>query len=110
MLRSVIYGCFTWLPGNGPGAGFEWLVANHSDVERLVCAPSLFGRASFGKILGLSSVPMNILLIGASPFAGLMYDPNGNYTVAFETLATLNFLGAVLLLMARKPKLASTAE
>ena len=53
---------------------------------------------------------MNILLIGASPFAGLMYDLNGNYTVAFETLATLNFLGAVLLLMARKPKLASTAE
>ena len=69
-----------------------------------------FGRASFGKILGLSSVPMNILLLGASPFAGLMYDINGNYTVAFETLAALNFLGAVLLLMARKPTLPTTVE
>ena len=64
-----------------------------------------FGRASFGKILGLSSVPMNILLLGASPFAGLMYDLNGDYTIAFESLAALNFLGAVLLLMARKPTL-----
>ena len=62
-----------------------------------------FGRASFGKILGISSVPMNILLLGASPFAGLMYDLKGNYTIAFEALAGLNFLGAVLLLMARKP-------
>ena len=66
-----------------------------------------FGRASFGKILGLSSVPMNILLLGASPFAGLMYDIKGNYTIAFATLAALNFLGAVLLLMARKPTLTS---
>ena len=69
-----------------------------------------FGRASFGKILGVSSVPMNILLLGASPFAGLMYDIKGDYTVAFETLAALNFLGAVLLLMARKPTLTSAAQ
>ena len=69
-----------------------------------------FGRASFGKILGISSVPMNILLLGASPFAGLMYDLKGNYTMAFQTLAALNFLGAVLLLMARKPKLTPAVQ
>jgi len=69
-----------------------------------------FGRASFGKILGISSVPMNILLLGASPFAGLMYDLNGDYTIAFGTLAGLNFLGAVLLLMARKPTLKTAAQ
>ena len=68
-----------------------------------------FGRASFGKILGLSSVPMNILLLGASPYAGFMYDLKGDYTIAFGTLAALNFLGAVLLLMARKPTLPSEA-
>ncbi len=69
-----------------------------------------FGRASFGKILGISSVPMNILLLGASPFAGLMYDLRGNYIIAFETLAALNFLGALLFLMIRKPTLTSTAQ
>ena len=69
-----------------------------------------FGRASFGKIMGFSSVPLNVLLLGASPFAGVMYDLRGNYTLAFETLAALNFLGAVLLLMARKPTLPSAAQ
>ena len=64
-----------------------------------------FGRAHFGKILGISSVPMNILLLGAAPFAGYMYDINGSYNLAFEILAALNFLGAFLLLMAKKPSL-----
>ncbi len=53
---------------------------------------------------------MNILLLGASPFAGLLYDLNGNYVIAFETLAALNFLGAVLFLMIKKPTLTSAAQ
>ena len=48
---------------------------------------------------------MNILLLGAAPFAGYMYDINGSYNLAFEILAALNFLGAFLLLMAKKPSL-----
>jgi len=63
-----------------------------------------FGRASFGKILGLSTVPMNVLLLLASPFAGLMYDLQGTYTTAFLALAALNFLGGALFLMAKKPR------
>ena len=62
-----------------------------------------FGRASFGKILGLSTVPMNVLLLLASPFAGFMYDLQGTYTTAFLVLAALNFLGGVLFLMAKRP-------
>jgi sugar phosphate permease len=64
-----------------------------------------FGRASFGKILGISTVPMNILLLIAAPFAGYMYDLQGTYTMAFLVLAGLNFLGGVLFLMAKKPVL-----
>ena len=62
-----------------------------------------FGRASFGKILGLSTVPMNVLLLISSPFAGFMYDLQGTYTTAFLALAALNFLGGGLFLMAKKP-------
>ena len=62
-----------------------------------------FGRASFGKILGLSTVPMNVLLLVAAPFAGYMRDTLGNYTMAFIVLAGLNFFGGVLFLMAKKP-------
>ena len=64
-----------------------------------------FGRASFGKILGLSTVPMNVLLLMAAPFAGFMRDIQGTYTLAFITLAGLNFLGGVLFLMAKRPAL-----
>lgn len=63
-----------------------------------------FGRASFGKILGISTVPMNILLLISSPMAGYMRDVQGSYETAFMTLAVLNFLGAGLFLMSRKPR------
>ena len=64
-----------------------------------------FGRASFGKILGISTVPMNILLLIAAPMAGFMRDELGDYNLAFLLLAGLNLLGAVLFLIARRPKL-----
>lgn len=63
-----------------------------------------FGRASFGRILGLSTVPMNILLLIGSPMAGYMRDAQGSYDTAFLLLAGLNFLGGVLFLFARRPR------
>ena len=68
-----------------------------------------FGRASFGKILGISSVPMNILLLMSSPFAGYLRGVQGTYTTAFLILAALNYLGGFLFLMARKPQLSTPA-
>ena len=62
-----------------------------------------FGRASYGKILGLSMVPMNALMLLSSPFAGFMRDRQGDYTMAFLILAALCFLGSILFLMAKKP-------
>ena len=62
-----------------------------------------FGRASFGRILGLSTVPMNVLLLIGSPLAGYMRDHQGSYDTAFLLLAGLNFLGGVLFVFARKP-------
>ena len=49
-----------------------------------------FGRGNFGKILGISTIPMNGLLLISSPFAGYMYDWTGTYTVAFLVLAGFN--------------------
>ena len=68
-----------------------------------------FGRTSFGKILGLSTVPMNILLLISSPMAGYMRDVQGTYTQAFLILAGLNFLGGLLFLMARRPRVPAAA-
>ncbi len=64
-----------------------------------------FGRASFGKILGISTLPMNAMLLIAGPMAGFMRDKLGDYDLAFLSLAGLNGIGAVLFLIARKPLL-----
>ena len=64
-----------------------------------------FGRASFGKILGISTLPMNAMLLVAGPLAGWMRDQFGNYDLAFLTLAGLNGIGAILFLIARRPRL-----
>ena len=62
-----------------------------------------FGRGNFGKILGISTIPMNALLLISSPFAGYMYDWPGSYTIAFLTLAACNYAGGVCFLFARRP-------
>ncbi len=68
-----------------------------------------FGRSSFGKIMGLSQVPMNLLLLAAPVFAGVMRDATGEYTFAFAVLASLNMVGGAMFLLAKKPRLAGSA-
>lgn len=63
-----------------------------------------FGTGSFGKILGLSTVPMNLLLLVAAPFAGWVYDEFGSYSWAFLILGGLNLVGSVCFLMAGRPR------
>jgi MFS family permease len=66
-----------------------------------------FGRKAFATILGLSMFPNNIAMIGAPLFAGYMFDSTGSYAVPFTAFAALNFVGAFLILFARKPTLAA---
>ena len=66
-----------------------------------------FGRASFGRILGISTVPMNILLLLAPIVTGFMRDELGDYQWAILLLAMLNAVGAFLFLIARKPAIAA---
>ena len=68
-----------------------------------------FGRSSFGMLLGISTVPMNFLLIIAAPLPGYMFDTQGSYTMAFLSLAALNLLGGFFFLMAKKPVLKPAA-
>ncbi len=64
-----------------------------------------FGRGNFGKILGISTIPMNLLLLVASPFAGYMYDWQQSYTVAFLVLSGFNFAGGIFFLFAKRPRI-----
>ena len=69
-----------------------------------------FGRGNFGKILGISTIPMNALLLISSPFAGYMYDWQGSYTVAFLVLAAFNYAGGVCFLLAKRPQIPALPE
>ena len=62
-----------------------------------------FGSASFGKILGLSTVPMNLLLLIAAPLVGWMRDVQGTYTDAFLVMVVTNLAGAVCFMLAKRP-------
>ena len=63
-----------------------------------------FGSASFGKILGLSTVPMNVLLLIAAPLVGWMRDVQGTYTDAFIVMVVTNMAGAVCFVLAKRPE------
>ena len=58
--------------------------------------------------LPIAEVSVNVLLLIAPTFAGIMRDLQGDYVVAFTVLAGLNLLGGVLFLAARKPAVPHT--
>ena len=69
-----------------------------------------FGRKAFATITGISQFPSNLLMIVAPLFAGYMFDKTQSYFVPFITIAGISFLGSVLILLAKKPRLAQTPE
>lgn len=62
-----------------------------------------FGRNSFGKILGISTVPMNVLLLISPLMAGWIKDETGSYNMAILILAGFNMLGGIMFLISKKP-------
>lgn len=62
-----------------------------------------FGRRSFASIMGMSMVPMNVLLFSAPLFAGYMFDVTGSYSIPFITIAVVSATGASLFLMLGEP-------
>ena len=85
---------FAVLYGIGFGGRIPLLVAIRGDY---------FGRENFATILGVSQLPMNLASMGAPIAAGYFFDTLGSYMVPFLSLAVMNVIGAILILLARKP-------
>ena len=68
-----------------------------------------FGRRAFASITGWSMVPMNVLLLAAPVFAGIMVDLTGSYAVPFITVAVVCLAGSCLFLLLGEPKSVSTS-
>jgi MFS family permease len=62
-----------------------------------------FGRASYGTIMGFSSLIVMFGMFIGPVFAGLMYDSSGNYETGFTLLAIIAGAGSLLMLLAQKP-------
>ena len=62
-----------------------------------------FGRRAFASITGVSMVPMNILLLAAPLFAGIMFDLRGNYVLPLAVTAVVSFFGSGLFLFLGRP-------
>lgn len=63
-----------------------------------------FGRRAFASIMGISMVPMNVLLFTLPLFAGYMFDATGSYAIPFTIIAAVGFVGATLFLLLGEPK------
>jgi MFS family permease len=62
-----------------------------------------FGRTSFGKIMGISAMPMMLMTMVAPVVAGRMFDSQGNYEQAFLYIAAVGFVGSLIFVFARAP-------
>ncbi len=62
-----------------------------------------FGRRAYGRIMGISMLPMNAFLFAMPVYAGFMFDATESYTIPFITLAVLNFVGSCFFLMIGPP-------
>ena len=64
-----------------------------------------FGAASFGRIMGISSMIVMLGMTAGPLFCGWLYDIYGNYDLAFTSVAIACGLGSVCFWLARPPKL-----
>jgi MFS family permease len=64
-----------------------------------------FGRANFGKILGVSNMIIIIGTISGPIIAGIVYDQTQSYRMGFDILAGIAAAGTVFFVLATKPKL-----
>ena len=69
-----------------------------------------FGSASFGTIMGFSSLIVMFGMTLGPVFAGYIADVSGDYQLAFIVLAAVSLLGALCFFLATPPKVPETAS
>ncbi len=66
-----------------------------------------FGRRAFASITGMSMIPMNVMLLAAPLFAGIMFDATQSYFVPMATIAIVSLAGSSLFLFLGSPQAAA---
>ena len=86
--------CFAIIYGIGFGARAPITTAMRGEY---------FGRTSFGKIMGVTMIPMMVLTLSGPWITSILYEQTGNYESAFLIMGTVGFIGSFLFLICRKP-------
>ena len=63
-----------------------------------------FGRKAFASITGMSMIPMNVMLLAAPLFAGIMFDATQSYFVPMAAIAIISLAGSTLFLFLGTPE------
>ena len=66
-----------------------------------------FGRKAFASITGMSMIPMNVMLLAAPLFAGIMFDATQSYFVPMAAVAIVSLAGSSLFLFLGSPESAT---
>ena len=66
-----------------------------------------FGRKAFASITGMSMIPMNVTLLAAPLFAGIMYDATQSYFIPMAAIAIVSLAGSSLFLFLGSPESAA---
>ena len=64
-----------------------------------------YGRKFFGTINGLTHIPMAVTTLIGPVFAGYIFDVTGSYRVALISFAVVCVIGALAVILARRPRL-----
>ena len=62
-----------------------------------------FGRKSFGKIMGVSMIPMMLLTLSGPWITSILYENTGNYESGFLLIGAAGLVGSFAFLVCRKP-------
>ena len=101
MLLVVFFSSFLALVGFAVIHGFSW--GSRGPLINALRA-DYFGRASFGKIMGVSNALIIIGTITGPMVAGYMYDTTGTYQVGFDVLAAMSGAGSIFFVLAKRPR------
>ena len=74
-----------------------------SFVIREVIWANFFGRASLGRVRGVSLFFSHLFAASGAPFFGFLFDLTGNYYLSFSMFTAALFTSSVLILLAKPP-------
>ena len=69
-----------------------------------------FGRKAFASITGMSMIPMNVMLLIAPLFAGIMFDATQSYFIPMAAVAIVCLAGSALFLFLGSPQAAAESR